>query len=114
MKVMLCVVDADVPFLCGKRTNELWRSQLDMDRKVFEINFVGARREIKLINTKGNHYVAVLEMRKTSECLLLGGSGRKAPTYEAVKKVYMVNNPKKQKQLLTARRTTGWVSPDLT
>ena len=31
LKVIPYVVDAEVPFLCGKRTLELWKSKLDMD-----------------------------------------------------------------------------------
>ena len=33
LKVPTCVIDRDVLFLCGKRTLELWRLKLYMDRK---------------------------------------------------------------------------------
>ena len=36
LKVQAYLVDADIPFLCGKRTMELWQSKIDTKRKILE------------------------------------------------------------------------------
>ena len=37
LTIQAYLVDAKVPFLCGKKTLELWESKLDMKRKVLRL-----------------------------------------------------------------------------
>ena len=38
LKVQAYLVDADIPFLCGKRMMELWQSKIDTKKKILDRN----------------------------------------------------------------------------
>ena len=58
------LVDADVPFLCGKRTMvEKWNSKIDTKNMVLETEIDGKRKDFKLIETAGNHLATEIEKR---------------------------------------------------
>ena len=62
LKVFTYLVDADVPFLCGKRTMvEKWNSKIDTKNKVLETEIDGKRKDFKLIETAGNHVAIEIE-----------------------------------------------------
>ena len=62
------LVDAEVPFLCGKQTLESWNFKIDGREKVLEIQTRSdqdcSRKLIRMIDTVGSHYRIVLETRK--------------------------------------------------
>ena len=57
------LMDAEVPFLCGKRTIEDWNFQIDRRDKILEITSKtdGSRKQVRMIDTKGGHYSIILE-----------------------------------------------------
>ena len=57
------LVDAEVPFLCGKKTLEDWNFQISGRDKILEITSFtdGSRIQIQMIDTQGGHYGIVLE-----------------------------------------------------
>ena len=57
-------MEADVPFLCGKRTLEKWNSKLDTKNRVLETEMDGEKKNFRMINTGGNHVGIELENAK--------------------------------------------------
>ena len=57
------LVDAEIPFLCWKRTLEDWSFQIDGREKILEISSKtdGSRIQVRMIDTKGGHYRIILE-----------------------------------------------------
>ena len=52
LKVFTYLVDADVPFLCGKREMvERWNSKIDTKNKVLETEIYGKRKDFEIIET---------------------------------------------------------------
>ena len=49
-------MDADVPFLLGKKTMEGWKSKLDTVNKVLETEMEGKRKNFRMVDTGGNHF----------------------------------------------------------
>ena len=51
------LVDAEIPFLCGKRTLKGWNFQIDGRNKVLEFTSRtnGSRMKPKIIDTEGGH-----------------------------------------------------------
>ena len=68
------LVDAQVPFLCGKRTLESWNFKIDGNKNILEIQSKteqeNGRKHIKMIETTGGHYGIVLKTRKKSNANL--------------------------------------------
>ena len=61
--VQMYLVDAEVPFLCDKRTLEMWNFKIDSRRKILEIESKSdeSRKEFRMIETLGGHYGIILE-----------------------------------------------------
>ena len=57
------LVDAEIPFLCGKRTLEDWNFQIDRTEKILDISLKtdGPRIQVRMIDTKGGNYGIILE-----------------------------------------------------
>ena len=51
LRVFTYLVEADVPFLCGKRTIENWNSKIDTKNKVLETEMDGEKKTFRMINT---------------------------------------------------------------
>ena len=51
------LVDAEVPFLCGKRILESWNFKIDRRSKILKIEskIDSSRKEIKMVDTQGGH-----------------------------------------------------------
>ena len=66
-------MDAEVPFLCGKRKLEGWNFNKNGRDKILEIESKtdGSRIRIKMIDTEGGHYGIILETRKKNNVLYL-------------------------------------------
>ena len=55
------ILEAEVPFLCGKQILEMWEAKLDMKKKILETSIDGHHRQFEMVNMSGNHYGMVLE-----------------------------------------------------
>ena len=66
-------MDAEVPFLCGKKTLEDWNFQISGRDKTLEVTSLtdGTRVQIQMIDTQGGHYGIVLETQKKQNVLYL-------------------------------------------
>ena len=60
------LVDAEVPFLCGKKTLEDWNFQISGRDKILKITSStdGSRIQIQMIDTLRGHYGIVLETQR--------------------------------------------------
>ena len=62
------LVDAEVPFLCGKQTLESWNFKIDGQKKNLKILMKtgedNGRKYIKMEDTVGGHYGIILETKK--------------------------------------------------
>ena len=63
LTIQTYLVDAEIPFLCGKRTLEDWSFQINGRDKILDINpkTDWSRMQVKMIDTKGGHYSILLE-----------------------------------------------------
>ena len=124
------LVDAEIPFLCGKRTLKGWNFQIDGRDKVLEITSRtdGSRMKIRMIDTEEGHYSIILETqeRKTSNglyledalgddlgVLFLEDKQEELCSFKAVRKFHKVNQHKQKEQLIAVYRNTGWMFPEL-
>ena len=126
--VQTYLVDAEVPFLCGKQTLETWNFKIDEQEMILEIQLttgqVNGRKLLKLEKTTGGYYGIVLELGKkknTKLFLVKEDSGilfkedkeEDLCPFRAVRKVHELNRVKGKEQLLAAYRNAGWISPGL-
>ena len=69
--VQTYLVDAEVPFLCGKQTLETWNFKIDGQEKILELHIKtgqdNGKKLIKMEDTTGGHYGIVLETRKKKD-----------------------------------------------
>ena len=67
------LVDAEVPFLCGKQTLEKWNFTINGKEKVLELEskLDGSKMQIKMVDTNGGYYAIVLDTRKTPDSHVL-------------------------------------------
>ena len=57
------IVDAEIPFLCGKRTLECWNAKFDTQSKILETELEGKKRNFKMMTTESNHYGMEIGLR---------------------------------------------------
>merc|ERR1712240_303819 len=106
------LVDADVPFLCGKRTMmEKWNSKIDTKNLVLETEIDGVRKDFKLIEMAGNH-VAIERKSVKEEEIFFAKEGEIVDTFKAIRKVHEVTNHKSAEQLIISYRNAGIVGPE--
>merc|ERR1712240_32820 len=56
LKVHTYIVEADVPFLCGKsELQDKWKSKINTESNILEVKMNGQRKEFRMIATAGNH-----------------------------------------------------------
>ena len=68
LQVFTNLVDADVPFLCGKRElKDRWKSKIDTENNVLETKIDGKRKDFRMIGTGGNHMALEIEKRDLKE-----------------------------------------------
>ena len=126
LTIQTYLVDAEVPFLCGKKTLEDWHFQINGRDKTLEISSLtdGTRIQLQLIDTQGGHYGIVLETQKKNNVLYLEDAlgdemgvlfledkEEELCSFKAVRKVHEVNRHKQKDQLIAAYRNAGWISP---
>ena len=73
LRIQAYQVDADIPFLCGKRTLELLQLKVDTKKRILEMEIDGKHRDFKMMITIGSHYGIILETkgRKMVDVLFL-------------------------------------------
>ena len=73
MTVPTYLVDAEVHFLCEKRTLEDWNFQISGREKILEITSPteGLRIQIQMIDTQGGHYGVLLETQRRQNVLYI-------------------------------------------
>merc|ERR1712120_95039 len=85
LQVFTYLVDADVPFLCGKRElKDRWKSKIDTENNVLETMIDGKRKDFRIVGTGGNHVALELEQGdlKEEEILLTNeGEDRERQTH---------------------------------
>ena len=64
LKVFTYLVDADVSFLCRKKTIEKWNSKINTNIKVLETEIEGEKKNFRIIETGGN--LVAIELYKNS------------------------------------------------
>ena len=109
LTVQTYLVDAEVPFLCGKKTLEDWNFQISEQNKILEITSLtdGSRIQIQMIDTKGGHYRVVLETQLKQNVLYIGDTvcdelgvllledrEKELCSFKAVRRVHEVNHHK--------------------
>ena len=96
MTVQTYVVEADVPFLCGKSTLEQWDLRLNTRNGILETNIEGLRKEFRMVNTGGSHYGIILETKDQSnkEVLYLEDKEEDLTSFRVIRNVHEVNNHK--------------------
>ena len=67
------LVDAEIPFLCGKKTLEDWNFQINGRDKILDVSSLtdDTRLQLEMIDTQGGHYGIVLETQKKRDVLYL-------------------------------------------
>ena len=126
--VQTYLVDAEVPFLCGKQTLEAWNFKIDGTNKILEITTRadkdGATKLIKIIETTGGHHGVILETNKKPSSnilfveddagiLFVDEENKDLCSFKSVRKVHEVNRHKGKDQLMTAYHQAGWMSPEI-
>merc|ERR1712082_417635 len=105
------IVDADIPFLCGKREiKDVWKSTIDTENNILEVNIDGWVKKLRLITTSGNHMA--IEMSKAEDQILFTEEEEKLQTLSAIRKVHEVNNHKSAEQLTKHYKTANLIGPD--
>merc|ERR1712034_11181 len=114
LKVFTYLVDADVPFLCGKREMvERWKSKIDTKNKVLETEIEGKRKGFRIVVTGGNHAAIEIEKRdlKEEEIFFAKEEGD-LNTFKAIRKVHEVTNHKSAEQLVKQYRNSELIWPE--
>merc|ERR1712240_231836 len=96
LRVFTYLVDADFPFLCGKRTMvEKWNSKIDTKNMVLETEIDGTRKDFKLIETTGNHMAIEIERKSVKEEeIFFAKEGERLDTFKTIRKEHEVTNHK--------------------
>ena len=115
--VQTYLVDAEVPFLCGKKVLEDWHFQINGRDKTLEISSLtdSSRIQLQMIYTKGGHYGIVLETQKKSNVLyledvlgdemgvlFLEDKEEELCSFKAMRKVHEANRHKQKDQIIAA------------
>ena len=116
------LVDAEVPFLCGKKTLEDWNFQISGRDKILEITSFtdGSRIQIQMIDTQGGHYGIVMETQRKQNVLyiedalgdelgilFLEDQEEELCSFKAVWQVYKIYRHKQKDQLIAAYCNAG-------
>ena len=126
LTIQTYLVDAEIPFLCGKRTLEDWSFQIDGREKILKITSKtdGSRIQVKMIDTKVGHYSIILETKRKMNVLYLEDAlgdelgvlfledkEEELCSFKAVRCVHEVNRHKQKDQMIAAYCNAGWMSP---
>ena len=114
LKVFTYLVDADVPFLFGKREMvERWKSKTDTENKVLETKIEGKRKDFRIVVTGGNYVAIEIDKRDLKEEeMFFAKEEENLNTFKAIRKVHEVTNHKSAEQLLKHYRKGELIGPD--
>ena len=114
LQVFTYLVDADVPFLCGKRElKDRWKSKIDTENNVLETKIDGKRKDFRMVGTGGNHVALEIEKRDLKEeQTLFTNENEDMNTFKAIRKVHEVTNHKSAEQLLKNYRRANLIGPN--
>ena len=119
LTIQTYLVDAELPFLCGKRTLEDWNFCIYGREKILEITSKtdGSRIQVKMIDTKGGHYGIILETQQKKNVLYLQDAlgdeqgvlflediKEELCSFKAVRRVHEVNHHKQKDSPVLKRR----------
>ena len=101
------IIDAEVPFLCGKKTLESWNFNISGIEKILEIKIKSeedsSKKLLKMVGTAGGYYGIVLEMQKNKKdtevnlveddtgIMFVEDSRNELCSFKAIKKVHEIN-----------------------
>ena len=89
------LVDAEVPFLCSKRTLEMWNFKINGKEKILEIESKTDRsqKKLKRSDTVGVHYGIILETKKKQDLSILFLEEEEGDlcSFKAVRQVHALN-----------------------
>ena len=114
LQVFTYLVDADVPFLCGKRElKDRWKSKIDTENNVLETKIDGKRKDFRIVGTGGNHVALEIEKGDLKEEEILFTNGEEdMNTFKAIRQVHEVTNHKSAEQLLKHYRRAELIGPN--
>ncbi len=114
LQVFTYLIDADVPFLCGKRElKDRWKSKIDTENNILETKIDGQRKEFRMIGTGGNHVALEIEKGNLKEeQIFFTEENEDMNTFKAIKKVHEVTNHKSAEQLLKHYKRADLIGPD--
>merc|ERR1712243_403547 len=114
LQVFTYLVDAYVPFLCGKRElKDRWKSKIDTENNVLETKIDGKRKDFRMVGTGGNHVALEIEKRDLKEeQILFTNESEVMNTFKAIRKVHEVTNHKSAEQLLKHYRRANLIGPN--
>merc|ERR1712112_399306 len=114
LQVFTYIVDADIPFLCGKREiTDIWKSTIDTGNKTLEVNIDGRLKKLRLITTSGNHMaIAIEKSNLKEEQIFFTEENEELNTFKAIKKVHEVTNHKSAEKLIKHYKTANLIGPN--
>merc|ERR1712240_48972 len=114
LQVFTYLIDADVPFLCGKQElKDRWKSKIDTKNMVLECKIDGERKKFRMIGTGGNHVALEIEKGNLKEeQILFTEVNEDMNTFKAIKKVHEVTNHKYAEQLLKHYKRADLIGPE--
>ena len=128
------IVDAEIPFLCGKRTLEGWNAKIDTQDEVLETEIEGRKRNFQMVTTESNHYGLEIGLKNESieEIMFTDGSDKEEmesyrkieevlyekgedplDSYKAIKRVHEVTSHKSADQMIRIYKNAGLIGPEV-
>ena len=113
LKTIVSVIEADVPFLFGKKTFKQWISKLNTWKRIWETFVKGANNNFKMIATNTSHYMIILETISNGEKEILYSWDKEEDltSFESVKGVLEVNIHRRGDQIIFAYIKVRWMHP---
>ena len=115
LQVYTYLIEADVPFLCGKQEMvDRWKSIIDTEKNTMECKIDGENRiKFRTISTVGKHLALELERGDLrQEQILFTEENEDMNTFKAIRKVHEVTNHKSVEQLLKHYRRADLIGPE--
>merc|ERR1712240_366210 len=113
LQVFTYLIDADVPFLCGKRElKDRCKSKIDTENNILETKIDGQRKEFRMIETGGNHVALEIEKGNLKEeQIFFTEENVDMNTFKAIRKVHEVTNHKSAEKLIISYRNAEIIGP---
>merc|ERR1712082_70078 len=93
---------------------EKWNSKIDTKDMVLETEIDETRKDLKLIETTGNHVAIEIERKSVKEEeIFFAKEGKRLDMFKAIRKVHKVTNHKSAAQLIISYRNSGIIGPEM-